>query len=111
MKTIKVNGKAMPQEEALDLIARPEVTIQNVKITYPNPDKEKSPPSHEGFEIKQELISAASKKMSAADAGYMKFSFCGSSKIMNRDLFLVMIDRGYQPKWKRWVISALERLL
>lgn len=85
--------------------------VKHISITTENKDP-KEDPSHEGFDISKDNISLYSKSMTRLNANILRLWFTKSSKIMNRDLVLVM----YEPKnltlfqslilwvFKRWFI-------
>lgn len=109
MSTYEVNGKKVSREEAVDFLNRAS-KITHFSVTK-NRESEKGELSHEGFEIEKSLISSMSKGMDEYEAGYLRVSFLDSSKIMGRDLYIVMMDPGAVPKWKRWAVRLLEKLI
>lgn len=104
-----INGKKVSKEDALKWIEKAE------KITHFSAlherEGDKGELSHEGFAIDQSFISSMSKGMDEHQAGYLRVSFLGSSKIMGRNLYIVMTDPDAVPKWKRWVLNVLERII
>lgn len=110
----EINGKASTREEVEEMLNN-----DKVKLTKFSMDllKNKEPAdlptklSHEGFYLDEGLIGGLSKQMTKTRAGYGRLAFKGSPYIYKRDLYIIMLDQDYLPKWKKWLIGLIEKLL
>lgn len=103
---MKINNKEVTKSEALEIIEDESTVIKQVSVSFENENKtNKSAPSHEGFSIKKELISGASKVMSETNSGILKLSFKGSPKIFNRDLYILMVEPGHLRWWEKLILK------
>ena len=107
-KMVKVNGKNMPTEEALDLLKKDSVKVTKVQIEFDNPKKEEIaatvPLTSEGFAIEKAIISGLSKKMDAMGASYLVFSMTGSPYIQGRTLRIVLSDPAPAQSWLKRIL-------
>lgn len=109
---ITMNGREVTKEEALRIIADPNVIITHASMDMDATKESKEAPyTNEGFAIDKEYIAAFSKQMEEFNAGYMRTAFTNSKKINGKSLYLIFLEPKYLSRWQKMVLWCLERML
>lgn len=112
MSTVKVNGKNMPSDSALELLAKESTKVTKLSLTFKNEKKKKDiPTSSIGFTIPKAMISELCRTMDRMNADRIKYKLNGSPYILNRNLTIIMEDPRPEPRGVKKLLRRLAEWL
>lgn len=112
MSTVKVNGKNMPSDTALDLLKKESTRVTKFAIHFPNKKKVTNmPTSSVGFAIPKAMISELCRTMDRMNADRIKYTLSGSPYILNRTLTLIMEIPRPEPRGLKRLLRSLAEWL